>query len=162
MKISVLLKWKRGIVLGKSLEEQLEEAIRLAAVKHYGQRDKSNKPYIFHLLYVMNNLDDLKAKTVGVLHDILEDTDTTKKDLLDYGFSEEIVAAVEILTKPENQEYMDYIENLKSNDIAKKVKLIDLKHNMDLTRLSELTDKDLKRTVKYVEAYKRLSDGGGK
>ncbi|MGU8716832.1 GTP pyrophosphokinase [Clostridium perfringens] len=104
----------------------------------------------------MNNLDDLNDKIVGVLHDILEDTDITRNDLLNYGFSEEIVIAVEILTKPKNQKYMDYIENIKSNNIAKKVKLIDLKHNMDLTRLSEIYDNDLKRTMKYFEAYKKL------
>lgn len=142
---------------GKSLEKQLEQAIKLASIKHYGQKDKANKPYIFHLLHVMNNLDDLNAKIVGVLHDILEDTDITRNDLLNYGFSEEIVIAVEILTKPKNQKYMDYIENIKSNTIARKVKLIDLKHNIDLTRLSEISDKDLKRNIKYLEAYKRLN-----
>lgn len=140
----------------KRLEVQLEKAIKLASIKHYGQRDKSNKPYIFHLLYVMNNLDDLKAKIVGVLHDILEDTDITRNDLLNYGFSEDIVSAVEILTKSKNQKYMEYIENIKSNNIARKVKLIDLKHNMDLTRLYELSDKDLKRNEKYLKAYSYL------
>lgn len=142
----------------KSLEEQLEEAIKLASIKHYGQKDKSNKPYIFHLLYVMNNVDDLNAKIAGVLHDILEDTDITRNDLLNYGFSEDIVIAVEILTKPKNQKYMEYIENIKCNNIARKVKLIDLKHNMDLTRLPEISNKDLKRNIKYLEAYKRLNE----
>lgn len=141
----------------KSLEEQLEEAIKLASSKHYGQRDKSNKPYIFHLLYVMNNLDDLKAKIVGVLHDILEDTDITRNDLLNCGFSEEIIHSVEVLTKSKNQEYMEYIEKIKGDNVARKVKLIDLKHNMDLTRLSEISDKDLKRNIKYLEAYKSLN-----
>lgn len=142
----------------KSLEEQLEEAIKLVSIEHYSQRDKENKPYIFHLLYVMNNIDDLKAKIVAILHDILEDTDITRNDLLNYGFSKDIVIAVEVLTKPKNQKYMEYIENIKCNNIARKVKIIDLKHNMDLTRLSEISDKDLKRTMKYLEAYKRLSN----
>ncbi|MBP1890715.1 (p)ppGpp synthase/HD superfamily hydrolase [Clostridium moniliforme] len=141
----------------KSLEEQLEEAIKLASIKHYGQKDKANKPYLFHLLYVMNNVSDLNAKIVGVLHDILEDTDITRNDLLNYGFSEDVVNTVEVLTKSKNQKYMEYIENIKCNDIARKVKLIDLKHNMDLTRLSEISDNDLKRTIKYFEAYRRLS-----
>ncbi|WP_081379817.1 GTP pyrophosphokinase [Clostridium perfringens] len=116
----------------KSLEEQLELAIKLASINHFGQKDKSNKPYILHLLYVMNKIDDLKCKIVGVFHDILEDTDITRNDLLNYGFSEDIVIAVEILTKHKNQRYMDYIENIKRNNIARKIKLIDLKHNMDL------------------------------
>lgn len=130
----------------------------MASIKHYGQKDKANKPYFFHLLYVMNNLDDLNAKIVGVLHDILEDTDITINDLFKYGFSEDIVIAVEILTKSKNQKYMDYIENIKKNYIATKVKLIDLKHNMDLTRLSEISDNDLKRTIKYIKAYKYLME----
>ncbi|HFD2054897.1 TPA: GTP pyrophosphokinase [Clostridium perfringens] len=142
--------------MGKSLEEQLELAIKLASINHFGQKDKSNKPYIFHLLYVMNNVDDLNSKVVGVLHDILEDTDITRNDLLNCGFSEDVVNTVEVLTKSKNQKYMEYIENIKCNDIARKVKLIDLKHNMDLTRLSEISDKDLKRNIKYFEAYKRL------
>ena len=70
----------------KSLEEQLEQAIKLASIKHYGQKDKANKPYLFHLLYVINNVNDLNAKIVGVLHDILEDIDITRNDLLNYGF----------------------------------------------------------------------------
>lgn len=142
----------------KSLEEQLEQAIKLASIKHYGQKDKANKPYLFHLLYVINNVNDLNAKIVGVLHDILEDIDITRNDLLNYGFSEEIVIAVEILTKPKNQKYMDYIENVKSDNIARRVKLMDLKHNMNLTRLSEISDKDLKRNTKYLEAYKMLNE----
>lgn len=142
----------------KSLEEQLELAIKLASINHFGQKDKSNKPYILHLLYVMNKIDDLKCKIVGVFYDILEDTDITRNDLLNYGFSEDIVIAVEVLTKSKNQKYMEYIENIKCNDIARRVKLIDLKHNMDLTRLYEISDKDLKRTVKYLEAYKKLSE----
>ncbi len=142
----------------KNLEEQLEEAIKLASIKHYGQVDKANKPYILHLLYVMNNVSDLNVKIVGILHDILEDTDITRNVLLNYGFSEDIVISVEVLTKSKNQKYMEYIENIKSNNIARKVKLIDLKHNMDLTRLSEISDEDLKRTMKYFEAYEKLSN----
>ncbi|XZJ61081.1 GTP pyrophosphokinase [Clostridium perfringens] len=142
----------------KRLEEQLEQAIKLASIKHYGQKDKANKPYLFHLLYVMNNVNDLNAKIVGVLHDILEDTDITRNDLLNCGFSEDVVNTVEVLTKSKNQKYMEYIENIKCNDIARKVKLIDLKHNMDLTRLSEISDKDLKSNIKYFEVYKRLSE----
>ncbi|HAT4272773.1 TPA: GTP pyrophosphokinase [Clostridium perfringens] len=132
--------------------------MKLASINHFGQKDKSNKPYILHLLYVMNKIDDLKCKIVGVFYDILEDTDITRNDLLNYGFSEDIVIAVEVLTKSKNQKYMEYIENIKCNDIARRVKLIDLKHNMDLTRLYEISDKDLKRTVKYLEAYKKLSE----
>ena len=95
------------IILRKSLEKQLELAIKLASIKHYVQRDKPNKPYTFHLFYVMNNVDELNAKIVGVLHDILEDKDITRKYLLDYGLGEDIVNAVEIITNVKDQKYME-------------------------------------------------------
>lgn len=141
----------------KSLEEQLEKAINLASIQHYGQKDKSGKPYIFHLIHVMNNVEELDAKVVAILHDILEDTDMTKNDLLSLGFSEDIVNAIEVLTKPKQQAYIDYIENVNKHPLARKVKMIDLKHNMDLTRLETITEKDLKRTKKYFKAYKILN-----
>lgn len=141
----------------KSLNEQLEKAIQVASLKHEGQKDKSGNPYIFHLLHVMNNVEGLETKIVAVLHDILEDTDMTREELLLLGFSESIVDAIEILTKPKQQVYMDYIKNVNRNKIAKEVKLVDLKHNMDLTRLEDITEKDLKRSEKYFKAYKYLN-----
>lgn len=140
----------------KSLEDQLEMAIKIASINHYGQKDKSENPYIFHLMHVMNNVENASCKIVAVLHDILEDTDITKDDLINYGFSENIVEAINVLTKPKQQVYMQYIENVKKNSIAKQVKLVDLKHNMDLTRLKCITEKDLKRTEKYFKAYQYL------
>lgn len=142
----------------KSLKEQLEMAIKIASENHYGQKDKASDPYILHLIHVMNNVDELDAKIVAVLHDILEDTDITKEDLFEYGFSKNIVYAIELLTKPKKQEYMTYIKNLSENSIARKVKLVDLKHNMDLTRLENITEKDLKRVEKYFKAYKFLDE----
>lgn len=142
----------------KSLKEQLEMAIKIASENHYGQKDKASDPYILHLIHVMNNVDELDVKIVAVLHDILEDTDITKEDLFEYGFSKNIVDAIELLTKPKKQEYMTYIKNLSENSIARKVKLVDLKHNMDLTRLENITEKDLKRVEKYFKAYKFLDE----
>lgn len=141
----------------KSLEDQLEQAIQLASTKHYGQRDKSGKPYIFHLLHVMNNVNNLSSKIVAILHDILEDTDMTKNDLLNLGFCENIVEAIDVLTKTKQEVYMDYIKKVNQNPIAKEVKLADLKHNMDLTRLETISEKDLKRVEKYVKSYKYLT-----
>lgn len=140
----------------KNLEEKLEKAINLASIHHYDQKDKSGKPYIFHLIHVMNNVEELDAKVVAILHDILEDTDMTKEDLINYGFSENIVESINVLTKPKQQVYMQYIENVKKNSIAKQVKLVDLKHNMDLTRLKCITENDLRRTEKYFKAYQYL------
>ena len=113
-------------------------------------------PYIFHLIHVMNNVEELDAKVVAILHDILEDTDMTKEDLINYGFSENIVESINVLTKPKQQVYMQYIENVKKNSIAKQVKLVDLKHNMDLTSLKCITENDLRRTEKYFKAYQYL------
>lgn len=141
----------------KSLEDQLEQAIQLASTKHYGQRDKSGKPYIFHLIHVMNNVNNLSSKIVAILHDILEDTDMTKSDLINLGFCENIVEAIDILTKPKQEVYMNYIKEVSQNSISKEVKLADLKHNMDLTRLETISEKDLKRVEKYVKSYKYLT-----
>ena len=141
----------------KSLDDQFEIAMKIAVTNHYGQKDKGSKPYILHLIHVMNNVEGLDVKIVAILHDILEDTNITKDDLLNHGFSEFLVDTICLLTKPKQQEYMTYIKNVSKNMIAKKVKMADLKHNMDLTRLENITERDLSRVNKYFKAYKYLS-----
>lgn len=137
--------------------EQLNLAIRIATDHHSQQIDKSGKPYILHPLWVMTNVDSLEEKIVAVLHDIVEDTDITIEDLIFSGFNEEIILAIDILTKKKNQKYDEYIELIGQNNLARKVKMADLTHNMDLTRLKEVTEKDKKRYVKYKNAYNYLT-----
>ena len=139
-----------------SLQQQLENAIHLANQYHRGQKDKAGKPYILHPLWVMDRVNSIEAKIVAVLHDTLEDTSLTKDDLIAHEFNEDIVNAIELLTKSKNQSYESYIENISKNKLATEVKMADLLHNMDLTRLKNITFKDLTRSQKYMKAYSQL------
>jgi len=134
----------------------LEKAIKIALQKHEGQKDKAGKPYILHPLRVMLQLASEMEMTAGILHDTIEDTDLTLNDLKQQGFPQEIIDAVDLLTHHESEKYEDYIEKIKSNDLARKVKLADLKDNMDYTRIPELKQKDLDRLGKYHRAWKEL------
>ena len=144
---------------GFTLETQLEMAINIAVKYHANQKDKAGIPYIVHPLWVMSNVEDIKCKIAAALHDIVEDTEVTIHDLVMYGFDPDIVEAIKVLTKPKQQKYMNYIEQVNKNEIARNVKIADLKHNMDLSRLNNITDKDLKRVEKYKKAYDLLMRG---
>ena len=98
----------------------------------------------------------IEEKTVAMMHDLLEDTDITAEDLRKEGFSDEVVAAVVCLTKIEGEDYADYIERICQNKLAARVKLADLKDNMDLNRLPGLTPKDFQRLEKYLRAKTRV------
>jgi len=139
-----------------SYNEQLQFALELAIKKHKNQEDKSGKPYILHPLHVMETVKTDDAKIVAILHDIIEDTDVTKEDLLNAGLSKHIVDAIVMLTRSDDIDCMDYVKKLSSNPLAKEVKLADLQHNMDLRRISTLKEKDLDRTRKYQIAYHYL------
>ncbi len=106
----------------------------------------------------MNAGNTLEEKIVGVLHDVLEDTELTIANILIEGFSEEVVEAVHTLTKLENESYDHYLKRVKRNALAKRVKLNDLIDNMDLTRLESLTDDDVFRMRKYLDAYNELAN----
>lgn len=134
----------------------LHVALQLAYDKHLNQVDKGNKPYILHPITVAldDTLTDSDEKIIAILHDILEDTDVTEEDLLNFGFSQDIVDTISLLTKPNDMDYFDYIRNIKSsgNVIAFWVKVADLKHNSDLSRLNNVTQKDIQRVHKYKKA----------
>lgn len=135
----------------------LEKAIELAVDKHKGQLDKAGMPYILHPLFVMTKMDSEIEKIVAVLHDVVEDTDVTFEDLKAMGFSAEILAALDCVTKRDEEDYVQFIKRAKSNPIAAKVKLADLEHNMDLKRIKDVTDKDIERIVKrYKPAWDEL------
>ena len=135
----------------------LQRAIEIATQAHEGQFDKSGKDYIGHPLRVMDMGNTEQEKIVGVLHDIVEDTDWTFQKLAAEGFSDEIIAALRCVTKTsENENYDDFIERVKKNPLAVAVKINDLTDNMDIRRLPYLSDKDVKRLKKYLKAYKKL------
>ena len=112
------------------LRDQLDEAIYLAAKYHKGQVDKQQVNYILHPISIMMMVDTLEEKIVAMLHDTLEDTALTSEDLRHAGFGEDIIEAVLYLTRDREVTYMDYIRKLKECELARKVKLADLKNNM--------------------------------
>ena len=140
------------------LREQLSHAIYIAMGAHGKQKDKVGQPYIGHCFRVMNAGQTLEEKIVGVLHDVVEDTKLTVADLFFEGFSEVIVDAVHSLTKIENEDYNHYLNRVMQNDLATRVKLNDLTDNMDLRRLEVLSDDDVERMQKYLDAYNKLTD----
>lgn len=142
----------------KSIMSTLQRAIEIATEAHKGQFDKAGKEYIGHPLRVMEMGNTEDEKIVGVLHDVIEDTDWTFEKLAEEGFSKEIVSALRCVTKlSENENYDDFIERVKKNPLAVAVKINDLTDNMDIRRLPYLSDKDVKRLKKYLKAYKRLT-----
>lgn len=135
----------------------LEKAIEIAVKAHKGQKDKSGKPYIGHLLRVMHSGTTEDEKICGVLHDLVEDTNRTFEDLKNEGFSDTIIDALKCLTKLQNENYDQFINRVLKNKLAVKVKLNDLTDNLDVKRLEKLTEEDMKRINKYLRTYRRLN-----
>lgn len=127
----------------------------VARKAHKGQIDKAGVKYINHPKAVAKGVKGKKEKVVAWLHDTVEDTWVTN-DYIRSHFGDEIADAVECLTHRDGEDYMSYVSRVKSNKIACAVKMSDLRHNMDLSRLSCVTDKDLKRIEKYKKAYAYL------
>ncbi len=140
------------------MESYLEKAVAIATKAHEGQVDKAGQPYITHPIRVMESCSTEEEKICAVLHDVIEDTDITLEDLRAEGFSEEILTALSLVTKKEGEDYDAFIERICVDPLAIRVKLADLKDNMNLDRLSHPTDKDRERVIKYQKAYKRLSE----
>ena len=136
----------------------LERAIEIATEAHRGQFDKAGNDYIQHPLRVMAAGKTTNEKIVGVLHDVVEDTDWTFERLAAEGFSSEVVEALQCVTKlSESEPYDKFIARVKTDKLAVAVKLNDLTDNMDIRRLPYLSDKDVKRLKKYLKAYKQLT-----
>lgn len=140
-------------------EENLHElyviAFRLINKFFRGKVDKAGKPYEDHLMAVYSKFQG-ELKILALLHDILEDTDCTKDYLLELGIPKHIVSSIEILTRHSEETYKEYIDRLvtSNNTSALLVKKADLEHNMDLSRLSRITNKDINRVSKrYLPAY---------
>ena len=137
----------------------MQLAIDLAKKYHEGQVDKAGKPYFLHPQTVATLVDDVDAKIVAYMHDLIEDTPVTKEFLLECGFDEHIVDAVDMLThKDENDDYFDYVRGVAKNSLSKKVKIADLTTNSDLSRLDNPTEKDFERAEKYKKALQILKE----
>ena len=138
--------------------EKTKQAMKLCFQAHEGQTDKSGLPYAHHPLHLAEQMDDEAGTIVALLHDVVEDTDYTLKDIKAMDFGDDVMKALELLTHDESVPYMEYVRAISSDPLATKVKLADLEHNSDLSRLNrEPTEKDLKRIEKYKEAKRILS-----
>lgn len=144
----------------KTPAEQLSMAVALAATRHDGQIDKGGKPYILHTLKVMHYLktEDLELMAAAVMHDIIEDTDTTYEELRIMGFSERVIRAVAGMTKIKGQTPAEYLAQVMANVDSALIKLADLRHNSDIRRLKGVTEKDVKRIEKYQKMFTTIKE----
>ncbi|MGU9852737.1 HD domain-containing protein [Pseudomonas koreensis] len=138
------------------MTQTLERAIALAASAHAGQVDKGGAPYILHPLKVMLRMTTLEERIVAVLHDVVEDCGISLDDLRKEGFSEEVLTAIESVTKVPGESYEDFVERAAQNPIGRVVKLADLEENSDLSRIASPSWEDLERIEKYRRAIGRL------
>ncbi len=134
----------------------LEKAIGLAVQAHCGQKDKSGMPYILHPLRVMQRCDTVDEKIVAILHDTIEDTDITVEKLLDEGFPSYIVEAIDAVSRKEGESYEDFVRRSSMNELGKRVKINDLLDNLDGSRLSSFSEKEVERFNKYLGALSFL------
>ena len=131
-------------------------ALKLCFAAHKEQLDKCGIPYVFHPFHLAEQMQTEETTIVALLHDVVEDTDYTLEDIAAMGFDPVITDALTLLTHDEAVPYMDYIRAIKDNPVAKAVKLADLKHNSDLSRLDIVDEKALARREKYLKALELL------
>lgn len=137
-----------------------KKAMRVCFKAHDGQYDKSGVPYANHPLHLAEQMRTEDETCVALLHDVLEDTEVTEADLRAMGFNDAVLEAVCLLTREDGVAYLDYVRALKHNPLARVVKLADLEHNCDLTRLDEVGPADLRRVERYAAARSILDDRG--
>lgn len=133
-----------------------KKALKLCFEAHKDQVDKSGVPYVFHPYHLAEQMNDEKSAIVALLHDIVEDTNYTFDDLKKAGFDNEIIEALMLMTHDRDVPYMTYVAAIKQNPIARAVKLADLRHNSDLSRLDNVDEKALERKEKYSAAIELL------
>ncbi|MBQ9001609.1 MAG: HD domain-containing protein [Eggerthellaceae bacterium] len=131
-------------------------AMKLCFAAHEGQLDKAGVPYVNHPLHVAEQMRTEAETCAALLHDVLEDADATEADLRAAGMPDEVVGAVVLLTHDPAVPYLDYVRACKANPIARAVKIADLEHNSDLSRLEEVTPRDLARIERYAKALEIL------
>lgn len=129
-----------------------KKALKLCFEAHKEQVDKTGLPYVFHPFHLAEQMDDEISTVCALLHDVVEDTDTTFENLLEMGFPNEVVDVIKLLTHEESVPYMEYVRKISENPIATKVKIADLRHNSDNTRLSVIDEWAERRCQKYKQA----------
>lgn len=140
--------------------DKTKKALLICFDAHKDALDQSGMPYVFHPFHLAEQMHDEKTTVAALLHDVVEDTDYTFEMLRAEGFDEDILDALRLLTRTEDiqtdADYLRYVEKIKENPIACAVKIADLTHNSDMTRLSEVTDRDIMRAAKYQKALMLL------
>lgn len=137
--------------------EKTKKALKLCFDAHKDQVDKSGIPYVFHPFHLAEQMKDEPTTVVALLHDVVEDSDYTFEDLAAMDFGKEVISALMLLTHNDDTPYMEYVAKIKENPVAKAVKLADLMHNSDLTRLDRPEEKALARREKYLKAIELLN-----
>lgn len=135
----------------------LEAAIALAVGAHRGQKDRAGAPYILHPLRVMFRVETDAEKIAAVLHDVVEDTGWTLDALRAEGYPEEVVEAVDHLTRRDGESYGEFVRRAAAHPVARRVKIADLEDNMDVRRTGNVTEKDVERLTRYHRAWRSLA-----
>ena len=135
-----------------------KKALKLCFEAHKNQVDKTGLPYVFHPFHLAEQMKDEYSTVCALLHDVVEDTEYTFEDLINMGFPNEVIEALKLLTHAEDVPYMDYVKALSVNPIAKAVKIADLTHNSDTSRLDVVDEWALKREEKYKKALEFLNN----
>lgn len=136
--------------------EKIKKALEIAFDAHKDQVDKAGLPYIYHPFYLATQMETEDSIIVALLHDVVEDSHYTFEEIESYGFSPSIISALRLLTHEDSEDYIAYIHRVKANELARIVKLADLKHNSDESRLSHIDDKVRERLNRYAKSIKIL------
>jgi len=136
--------------------DNLDSAILLSVTSHIGTIDENGEPFILHPIHIMMKMSSIEEKIVAILHDIVEDTSITLLTI-EKQFGIVVRDAIDAISRRKGEDYNNYIKRVKENSLATKVKLVDLRHNMDILRTQDLQDYKLKRLKKYHKAYMYLS-----
>ncbi|MBE6156550.1 MAG: hypothetical protein E7161_02275 [Firmicutes bacterium] len=137
------------------------KALEIVSILFENDKDKGGWPYILHLISVYKKVSEENEKIIALLHDVIEDKNVSEQDLLDIGFSKEIVESVKLISKSQEISYEEYIHNLIINGSKHilRVKMADLENNMDISRISNAAEKDYERIEKkYKPAYLRIKN----
>lgn len=134
-----------------------KKAMKLCFQAHKEQADKSGIPYVFHPIHLAEQMKDEDTTIVALLHDVVEDTEYTIEDLAAMGFNDNVIAAIKLMTHADGVPYMDYVVKIKDNPIAKVVKLADLAHNSDISRMDIIDETAKERVEKYAKAIALLN-----
>lgn len=135
-----------------------KNALKLCFEKHKEQKDKTGLPYVFHPFYLATQMDDEYTTVCALLHDVVEDSDVTFEDLINDGYPMEVIEALKLLTHNSEDDYFEYVRKICTNELAVKVKIADLKHNSDLSRLDVIDEYALKRNEKYKKALELIQE----